>query len=79
MDLNSIRIKSYRTIGSEQSLDFSKGLTIVGSNNSGKTNILKGIQLLFTGHENALNYNREFDLTFNDSRSRTSLVATFTG
>jgi predicted ATP-dependent endonuclease of OLD family len=79
MDLTSIRIKSYRTISAEQSLDLAKGLAIVGPNNSGKTNILRAVQLLFTGHENQLGYDRNLDLTFNDNRSRTSLVATFSG
>lgn len=60
-------------------MDLGKGLTIVGPNNSGKTNILRAIQLLFTGHENQLKYDRNVDLTFNDTRSRTSLVATFSG
>ncbi|WP_072016068.1 ATP-dependent nuclease [Leptolyngbya sp. KIOST-1] len=79
MRLKNIRIKSYRTISSEQSLDLSKGMTIVGPNNTGKTNILRAIQLLFTGLDNKYNYQRDLDLTFRDTRSRTSLVAVFEG
>lgn len=80
MELKNIRIKSYRTIGNEeQYLDLPSGLTIVGTNNSGKTNILKAIELLFTGYENIYGYKREQDLPFKDTASRTSLTANFQG
>lgn len=55
------------------------GLTLVGPNSSGKTNILRAIQLLFTGHENELAYERDVDLTFGVGREKTSLLATFDG
>jgi hypothetical protein len=54
-------------------------MTIVGPNNTGKTNILRAIQLLFTGLDNKYNYQRDLDLTFRDTRSRTSLIAVFEG
>ena len=79
MKIDSLRIKNFRTIGSEQHVDLTKGLTIVGPNSSGKTNILKAIEMLFTGYENKFNYDVKRDFTFGASVGQTSLVATFSG
>ena len=54
-------------------------MTLVGPNNSGKTNLLKAIQVLFTGYANTYGYARDIDLTFGVGRSRTSIIATFVG
>jgi predicted ATP-dependent endonuclease of OLD family len=79
MELKSIRIRNFRTVEKEQRLDLDGGLTIVGPNNSGKTNLLKAIELLFTGYNNTFGYSREKDLTFWVGRAQTSLVANFDG
>ncbi|MCS3749087.1 putative ATP-dependent endonuclease of OLD family [Salinibacter ruber] len=77
MEIESLRIRNFRTIKKEQKINLGKGLTIVGPNNSGKTNILKAIELLFTGRDNKFGYPREHDLTFWLGRKQTSLVAVF--
>lgn len=79
INIKRIRIKNYRTIASEQSLDLSQGLVLVGPNNSGKTNTLRAIRMLFTGYDNCYNYKVNSDLTYGVSRAKTSIVATFEG
>ncbi len=54
-------------------------MTLVGPNNSGKTNLLRALQVLFTGYENRYCYTRDSDLTFGAGRARTSITATFNG
>lgn len=63
----------------EQTLSLEHGLTLVGPNNSGKTNLLKAIQFLFTGWDNSHAYSQSADLTFGDRRVKTSFLATFDG
>lgn len=77
MKLINLRIKNFRTISQEQNIDLTKGLTIVGPNSSGKTNILKSIQMIFTGYDNSNEYSIKRDLSFDISKGQTSLVATF--
>ena len=79
MRLLTARVRNYRTVGSDQTLRLDNGLAIVGPNNSGKTNLLKAIQLFFTGWENSMGYDRDVDLTFGVGQAQTSLVATFSG
>lgn len=79
MKFESLRIRNYRTLGSEQFIDLRNGLTIVGPNSSGKTNILKAVEMMFTGYENILGYDAKRDLTFGVSSGQTSLVAGFIG
>ncbi|QVM89815.1 AAA family ATPase [Pseudomonas entomophila] len=79
MKLSGIRIRNYRTIANEQTVDLSRGMTLVGPNNAGKTNILTAIKMLFTGYENVHAYSREHDLTFGERSGQTSLVGVFTG
>jgi hypothetical protein len=54
-------------------------MTLVGPNNSGKTNLLKAVRVLFTGYDNSYGYARETDLTFGVGKARTSITATFDG
>lgn len=80
MKLTGLRIRQFRTVGAtEVELSFDRSLTLVGANNCGKTNILRAIEMLFTGHDNELGYSREVDLTFGASSAKTSLLATFRG
>lgn len=77
MRIISVRIKSFRTITSEQTLNISNGLTLIGPNNSGKTNALLGLYYFFTGHENRYNYDPERDLPFLSNSIQTSLTCFF--
>lgn len=79
MKIEGLRIRNFRTIGAEQHVDLTRGLTIVGPNSSGKTNIIKAIEMVFTGYENRFEYDVKRDFTFGTSSGQTSLVATFSG
>ncbi|MBZ9666956.1 ATP-binding protein [Pseudomonas sp. LMG 31766] len=77
MKISSIRIKNFRTITTEQVLNISDGITLVGPNNSGKTNALLALYYFFTGYENKYNYEPERDLPFDSGNSQTSLTCFF--
>jgi predicted ATP-dependent endonuclease of OLD family len=79
MQLVEIRVRNYRSIEAEQRLPLADAMTLVGPNNSGKTNLLRAIQMLFTGYANVYRYSRQDDLTFGVGRNRTSITATFEG
>lgn len=79
MQLKSLRVRNFRTVGSEQTITVGGGATIVGPNNSGKTNLLRAVEMFFTGYENSSGYSRDRDLTFGAGSQRTSLVAVFDG
>jgi hypothetical protein len=72
-------VKNFRTVGGqEQVMDLSHTLTIIGPNNSGKTNLLQSIQMFFTGRENAHGYDVSDD-TPRGKGARTSIVGYFDG
>lgn len=77
MKIISARIRNYRTIQEEVLIELGSGLTLVGPNNAGKTNILKAIRLFFTGFDNSLLYKRENDLSFGQGQQKTSIALTF--
>lgn len=79
MDLKEIRVRNFRTIEAEQHVKIPGRMTLVGPNNSGKTNLLRALQVLFTGYDNRHGYTRDSDLTFGAGRARTSITATFDG
>ncbi|KAB7690714.1 ATP-dependent nuclease [Plesiomonas shigelloides] len=79
MKIESIKIRNFRTIGQEQVIDVSDGLTIVGPNSSGKTNILKALEMVFTGFENKLGYEVKRDKTFGTTTEQTTLTVLFCG
>lgn len=79
MKLTEIRVRNFRSIETEQHFSVPGKMTLVGPNNSGKTNLLRAIQVLFTGLANTYGYTRENDLTFGVGKSRTSITATFDG
>ncbi|WP_158683254.1 AAA family ATPase, partial [Pseudomonas gingeri] len=72
MKIDSLRIKNFRTISTEQVLQVSDGLTLVGPNNAGKTNALLALYMFFTGYENNHSYNYLSDLTHGDKSVKTS-------
>jgi len=79
MNLVELRVRNFRSIESEQHLPIPGNMTLVGPNNSGKTNLLRAVQVLFTGYENSYGYTREADLTFGVGKARTSIIASFDG
>ncbi|MBG6192228.1 energy-coupling factor transporter ATP-binding protein EcfA2 [Arthrobacter sp. CAN_A212] len=79
MRLVGVRVKNFRTIGpQEQFLDLSQTLTVIGPNNSGKTNLLQAVQMLFTGHDNGHGYTVSSDSP-QGRGARTSIVGYFEG
>ena len=80
MKLKSIRIRNFRSIKDDfEIVEIDRGISIVGPNSSGKTNVLKAIEMFFTGLENRYKYNIKDDLTFDAKGGQTSIIATFTG
>ena len=79
MKLTEIRVRNFRSIEAEQHFPIQGEMTLVGPNNSGKTNLLRAIQVLFTGQANTYGYTRESDLTFGVGKARTSIAAIFDG
>lgn len=80
MRLKSIRIKNFRSIKDDfEIVGMEHDISIVGPNSSGKTNVLKAIEMFFTGPDNRYEYNIKNDLTFDMKGGQTSIVATFTG
>lgn len=77
MKIESIKIKNFRTIDSDLTISMEKGLTIVGPNSSGKTNILKSIEMFFTGLENKSKYIHSRDFPEKLETGQTSLVGSF--
>lgn len=76
MKLTQIRIKNYRSINDEVSLNFGGRTTIVGPNNSGKTNIVNAIQAFFSGvEENSYEISRDLPTGF--AGKQTSIIASF--
>lgn len=76
MRIDKVRIKNYRSIKSETIVDFEKYLTILGPNNSGKTNFLKAIFLFFEAFRNNT-YSIKNDLPFGISGGQTSIAISF--
>lgn len=79
MRITGVRVKNFRTVAAqEQFLDLRNTLTIVGPNNSGKTNLLRAVQMLFTGYENEHGYSVGEDSP-RGKGARTSIVGYFDG
>lgn len=79
MRINGVRVKNFRTVSAqEQHLDLTQTMTIIGPNNSGKTNLLQSIQMFFTGYDNVHGYSVGDDSP-RGKGSRTSIVGYFEG
>ena len=79
MKLTGMRVKNFRSVGAqEQFVDLRHSLTIIGPNNSGKTNLLQAVQMFFTGHENTYGYSVDEDSPHGRG-ARTSIVGYFEG
>ncbi len=77
MKLLDARISNYRSIKDEQSVIFDAATTLIGPNNSGKTNALRAIALLFGGFDNKFDYDRARDLPVDRPSKQTSVIGTF--
>ncbi|MHB1127897.1 MAG: ATP-dependent nuclease [Bacillota bacterium] len=77
MKISHFRIKSFRTIKREIAVSLKDGTCLVGPNNVGKSNLLRALQMFFTGYENKYGYTRERDLPFGVNNTQTSLICTF--
>ena len=77
MRIKSLRVRNFRTITDDQTIEFPRSVTIVGPNNTGKTNLLGAIRMFYTGHENKYGYVRQDDLSIGKSKQQTTFVATF--
>ena len=77
MRLKAFRINHYRSINAEIKLDTLKGLSIVGPNNCGKTNILKAIKTFFSAKDDDDAYSYKRDIPFGSKTGQSSFVATF--
>lgn len=77
MKWKSIKINHYRSITSEFKFEVAKGLTLVGPNNTGKTNILKAIELFFGAKRNPNLYQLKKDIPFSSKKGQSSFTGTF--
>lgn len=77
MKVKNFRIKNFRTITIEQTINLQGGLTIVGPNNSGKSNTLLALYYFFTARNDKAGYSAEVDLPFGQEGVQTSLTCFF--
>lgn len=76
MQISNIRIRNFRTIKNEVTFDARSGMTVVGPNNAGKSNILRAIGVFFSGVENNA-YDVLTDLSHGVHNERTSITVSF--
>jgi predicted ATPase len=73
MKIKSVSVKGYRTIRDEMIMPIDRLVTLVGPNNSGKTNTLQAIQCFFTGYENQHEYDFDLDICSGYKNLRTNI------
>jgi ABC-type multidrug transport system ATPase subunit len=76
MRISSVSVRGYRTIKDEIAFDLDHAVTLVGPNNSGKTNTLKALHAFFTGYDNELGYDFETDICAGERSLRTNVQVT---
>jgi predicted ATP-dependent endonuclease of OLD family len=76
VNIKTVSVRGYRTVKEEFSFEIDRMVTLVGPNNTGKTNTLKGIQMFFTGYENDLRYHFEKDMCKGERSLRTNIQLT---
>ncbi len=76
MKIASVRIKNYRTIRNEISFDTPSLVSIVGPNNSGKSNIARALEIFFSGKVQN-KYDPKIDLPHGIVREKTSITVFF--
>ncbi len=76
MRISKVRVRNYRSIKSEIVVDFNDYLTILGPNNSGKTNFLRAVWLFFEAGRGGV-YSLADDLPFGLTGGQTNIAITF--
>lgn len=76
MKIAGARIKNYRTIKNEIAFDVPKLVSIVGPNNSGKSNIARALEIFFSGRTHN-KYDPKTDIPFGLQKEKTSITVTF--
>lgn len=77
MKIKNFRIKNFRTITTEQIINLQDGITIVGPNNSGKSNTLLALYYFFSARKEGAKYDPDVDLPFGGDGVQTSLTCFF--
>lgn len=77
MKITEIRISNFRSITDEQIINPIELTTLIGANNSGKTNALRAICAFFGGYGNDFGYDRDKDLPADAKDKRTSIILSF--
>lgn len=76
MKISAVRIKNYRTIRNDISFDVPNLVSIVGPNNSGKSNIARALEIFFSG-KTQNKYDPKTDLPFGVQKEKTSITVSF--
>ncbi|MFP1908192.1 AAA family ATPase [Lonsdalea quercina] len=77
MEVVSFKVSQYRSISGEIATEGLNGLTIVGKNNSGKTNLLQAIRVFFDGKFNNDIYDYPSDIPDSKKSGQTSFAVKF--
>lgn len=77
MEIVSFKVSQYRSISGEITTEGLNGLTIVGKNNSGKTNLLQAIRVFFEGKFNNDIYDYHSDIPDGIKSGQTSFAVKF--
>lgn len=76
LQISNVRIRNFRTIRNEVTFDTRSGMTVVGPNNAGKSNILRAIGVFFSGLDTNT-YDVLTDLSHGVHNERTSITVSF--
>ncbi|AWO80486.1 ATP-dependent nuclease [Serratia marcescens] len=77
MKIISFKVSKYKSIYDEVSAECFNGVTVIGKNNSGKTNVLQALKLFFCGRENPELYSYETDFPSDLKSGKTSISIKF--
>ncbi|HID9457814.1 AAA family ATPase [Serratia ureilytica] len=77
MEIVSFKVSQYRSISGEITTEGLNGLTIVGKNNSGKTNLLQAVRVFFEGKFNNNIYDYHSDIPDGIKSGQTSFAVKF--
>lgn len=77
MKIISFKVSKYKSIYDEVSSECFNSVTVIGKNNSGKTNVLQALKLFFCGRENPELYNYETDFPSDLKSGKTSISIKF--
>ncbi|EYR83736.1 AAA family ATPase [Shinella sp. 838] len=76
MKIAAVRIKNYRTVKNEINFETPSLVSIVGPNNSGKSNIARALEIFFSGRVQN-KYDPRIDLPHGVQREKTSITVSF--